>query len=155
ASLIPRGRIWSICQCRSLISAAIASRSSSVVCSYMQGDPAILAGGRQTATDSPFGDPTGYTVDGVDRQLHELRRGPAHRFAEFATAGALVPRSGAGIYTVWDDAGELIYVGIAGRNPNGSGLASRLRSHVSGRRSGDQFCVYVADHYVMPELTAQ
>ncbi len=29
---------------------------------------------------------------------------------------------------------------------------SRLRSHASGRRSGDQFCVYVADHYVMPDL---
>jgi hypothetical protein len=29
----------------------------------------------------------------------------------------MVPRSGAGIYTVWDNDGELIYVGIAGRNP--------------------------------------
>ena len=28
-----------------------------------------------------------------------------------------------------------------------------MRSHASGRRSGDQFCVYVADHYVLPELT--
>jgi hypothetical protein len=28
-----------------------------------------------------------------------------------------------------------------------------LRSHASGRRSGDQFCVYVADRYVLPELT--
>ena len=35
------------------------------------------------------------------------------------------------------------------------GLASRLRSHASGRRSGDQFCVYVADHYVLPELTRE
>ena len=34
-------------------------------------------------------------------------------------------------------------------------LATRLRSHASGRRSGDQFCVYVADHYVMPELTRE
>ena len=41
----------------------------------------------------------------------------------------------------------------AGRNPAGKGLASRLRSHASGRRSGDQFCVYVADHYVLPELS--
>jgi hypothetical protein len=47
----------------------------------------------------------------------------------------------------------LIYVGIAGRNPSGTGLATRLRSHASGRRSGDQFCVYVADHYVLPDLT--
>jgi hypothetical protein len=30
-----------------------------------------------------------------------------------------------------------------------------LRSHASGRRSGDQFCIYVADHYVMPDLTRQ
>jgi hypothetical protein len=56
------------------------------------------------------------------------------------------------VYTIWDDVGELIYVGVAGRNPEGKGLASRLRSHASGRRSGDQFCVYVADHYVMPDL---
>jgi hypothetical protein len=48
-----------------------------------------------------------------------------------------------------------VYVGIAGRNPAGTGLASRLRSHASGRRSGDQFCVYVADHYVLPELTRE
>jgi hypothetical protein len=56
------------------------------------------------------------------------------------------------VYTIWDDAGELIYVGVAGRNPQGKGLASRLLSHVSGRRNGDQFCVYVADHYVLPGL---
>ena len=48
-----------------------------------------------------------------------------------------------------------MYAGIAGRNPAGKGLASRLRSHASGRRSGDQFCVYVADHYVLPELTRE
>lgn len=63
------------------------------------------------------------------------------------------PRVGAGVYTIWDDGGGLVYVGIAGRNPSGAGLASRLRSHASGRRSGDQFCVYVADHYVMQELS--
>jgi hypothetical protein len=59
------------------------------------------------------------------------------------------------VYTIWDDAGGLVYAGIAGRNPAGKGLASRLRSHASGRRSGDQFCVYVADHYVLPELTCE
>ena len=67
----------------------------------------------------------------------------------------MIPGSGAGVYTIWDDAGGLVYVGIAGRNPAGKGLASRLRSHASGRRSGDQFCVYVADHYVLPELTRE
>jgi hypothetical protein len=41
------------------------------------------------------------------------------------------------------------------RRAAGKGLASRLRSHASGRRSGDQFCVYVADHYVLPELSRE
>ena len=33
-----------------------------------------------------------------------------------------------------------------------TGLRSRLASHASGRRSGDQFCVYVADRFVLPQL---
>jgi hypothetical protein len=33
-----------------------------------------------------------------------------------------------------------------------TGLRSRLASHASGRRSGDQFCVYVADRFVLPGL---
>jgi hypothetical protein len=33
------------------------------------------------------------------------------------------------------------------------GLYTRLHSHASGRRSGDQFCVYVADRLVLPSLT--
>ena len=32
------------------------------------------------------------------------------------------------------------------------GLRTRLASHASGRRSGDQFCVYVGDIFVLPEL---
>ena len=48
----------------------------------------------------------------------------------------------------------LLYAGMAGRNGRGS-LADRLRSHWSGRRSGDQFCVYVGDRFVVPTLTAQ
>ncbi len=91
----------------------------------------------------------------MEAHLEELTHGPAHRFSEFRNLSDIVPRAGAGIYTIWDDAATLVYVGIAGRNPDGSGLASRLRSHASGRRSGDQFCVYVADHYVMPELTRE
>ena len=90
----------------------------------------------------------------VDHALiDQLERGPLHRFADYATLASVIPRSGAGVYTIWDDSGELIYAGIAGRNPAGTGLASRLRSHANGRRSGDQFCVYVADHYVLPQLT--
>jgi hypothetical protein len=33
------------------------------------------------------------------------------------------------------------------------GLYTRLQSHASGRRSGDQFCVYVADRLVLPTLS--
>jgi len=33
------------------------------------------------------------------------------------------------------------------------GLYTRLQSHASGRRSGDQFCVYVADRMVLPTLS--
>ena len=61
---------------------------------------------------------------------------------------------------------SLIYVGMAGRSLTESmiaarregqptarlGLASRLGSHAGGRRSGDQFCVYVADRLVLPTL---
>ena len=83
--------------------------------------------------------------------LRALLEGEAHRFADPISVS--VPVSGAGAYTIWDADGALVYVGVAGRNPSGSGLARRLLSHASGRRSGDQFCVYVADHYVMPELS--
>jgi hypothetical protein len=89
-----------------------------------------------------------------DVLIGQLEHGPLHRFADYATLTDVIPGSGAGVYTIWDDAGGLVYTGIAGRNPAGKGLASRLRSHASGRRSGDQFCVYVADHYVLPELPA-
>ena len=33
------------------------------------------------------------------------------------------------------------------------GIYTRLESHFSGRRSGDQFCVYVADRFVLPTLS--
>src|SRR3954451_14884739 len=92
-------------------------------------------------------------VDGA--LIDQLEHGPLHRFADYATLTGVIPGSGAGVYTIWDDEGSLIYTGIAGRNPAGKGLASRLRSHHRGRRSGDQFCVYVADHYVLPELTRE
>ncbi len=33
------------------------------------------------------------------------------------------------------------------------GLFTRLKSHATGRRSGDQFCVYVCDRLIVPDLT--
>ena len=35
------------------------------------------------------------------------------------------------------------------------GIYTRLKSHASGRRSGDQFCVYVADRFVLPSLSQE
>lgn len=65
-----------------------------------------------------------------------------------------IPSKGSIIYTVWDSSGAFIYVGISGlqklkarRNPQ-----SRMVSHASGRRSGDQFCIYIHDFFVVPEL---
>jgi len=57
-----------------------------------------------------------------------------------------------GIYTAWSksDTG-CFYVGKA------NSLASRLRSHYSGQRGSNQFCLYVYDRYVQkvrpPNLT--
>ena len=69
-----------------------------------------------------------------------------------------IPTPGSMIYTVWQNQIDFIYVGIGGvgqssntplenRNPR-----SRIEQHSSGRRSGDQFCVYVHDFFVIPEL---
>ena len=39
-------------------------------------------------------------------------------------------------------------------NSKAKGLRERLKTHTSGRRSGDQFCVYVADRLVLPTLSS-
>jgi hypothetical protein len=91
----------------------------------------------------------------LDAVLRRLETGPLHRFADFETVADL-PRKGAAVYTIWDDEGALVYVGVSGRSATSkTGPWGRLRSHWNGRRSGDQFCVYVADHYVLPELRDQ
>src|SRR5215475_6178752 len=72
-----------------------------------------------------------------------------------------VPAFGAGVYTVWHSDGRFMYVGMSGRGittetirrNTPQGIYTRLRSHASGRRSGDQFCVYVTDRLVLPILT--
>ena len=72
-----------------------------------------------------------------------------------------IPDVAAGVYAVWRDTGELVYVGMSGRGMETRvttgkrfGLWTRIASHASGRLSGDQFCVYVANRYVVPQLTA-
>jgi hypothetical protein len=89
-----------------------------------------------------------------------LSTGPLHRFADWANA--VVPSVCAGVYTIWNNDGCFMYVGMSGQKITANsvpkrrreGLSERLQSHASGRRSGDQFCVYVADRLVLPQLTA-
>jgi len=86
-----------------------------------------------------------------------------YRFADWPLAE--VPLVAAGVYTIWEN-DSLVYVGMSGRGRTADqlseaqtsgrrvGLWTRLNSHASGRRSGDQFCVYVADRLVLPTLTS-
>jgi hypothetical protein len=83
--------------------------------------------------------------------LSGLTNGQLHRFADWPIHS--VPKA-PGIYTIWRGS-EFLYVGIAGRGDSGQasgGLWRRLSSHASGRRSGDQLCIYVCDRLVLPRL---
>jgi hypothetical protein len=56
-----------------------------------------------------------------------------------------VPRT-SGVYTAWLAGSDAcFYVGLA------RDLRARLRSHFSGQRGSDQFCLYVYDSYVHAE----
>jgi hypothetical protein len=75
---------------------------------------------------------------------------------------SLVPMVAAGNYAIWANE-SLIYCGMSGRqfdpivaaSKKKHGLYTRLASHASGRLSGDQFCVYVANRFVIPSLTPE
>ncbi len=89
---------------------------------------------------------------------------PTCRFADWPNPA--VPEGSVGIYTIWSGK-SLLYVGMSGRGPvvaatkkekaapKTRGLAGRLDAHASGRRSGDQFCIYVFDRLVLPRMTTQ
>src|SRR3974377_168950 len=93
--------------------------------------------------------------------VSELSQGTAYSFGSWPNSA--VPTYGAGVYTVWHGDGRFIYVGMSGRGITADtirrntpqGIYTRLQSHASGRRSGDQFCVYVADHLVLPALSQE
>ena len=67
----------------------------------------------------------------------------------------LIPEFGSIIYTIFLDKKDFIYVGIGGlsgdsvkkRDPRG-----RMKQHTQGNRSGDQFCIYIQDFYVIPQI---
>ncbi|MCP1834165.1 hypothetical protein J2R76_002502 [Bradyrhizobium sp. USDA 4532] len=95
----------------------------------------------------------------LPKYVGPLADGTAHQFSQWPNQE--VPKFGAGVYTIWHRDGRFVYVGMSGRGiseataPRGTphGIYTRLHSHASGRRSGDQFCVYVADRFVLPILT--
>jgi hypothetical protein len=90
---------------------------------------------------------------------NDLSRGLAYPFADWPNLA--VSTFGAGVYTIWHTDGRFIYVGMSGRGITAEtsrrntpqGIYTRLQSHASGRRSGDQFCVYIADRLVLPTLS--
>ena len=95
--------------------------------------------------------------------LRELVQGKSFAFADWPNGN--VPRVAPGVYTVWNRSGDYLYAGMAGRsltaeaiierrvNPSArTGLWGRLNAHASGKRSGNQFCIYVADRLVLPTL---
>ena len=91
----------------------------------------------------------------------DLAKGTVYRFTDWPNSS--VPTFGAGVYTIWHNDGRFIYVGMSGRGITAEtirrntpqGIYTRLQSHASGRRSGDQFCVYVADRLVLPTLSQE
>src|SRR5690242_12451404 len=94
----------------------------------------------------------GATIDDTDAQLSALAAGSLHPFSAWDRSEVA---EAPGVYAVWRGA-ELIYVGMAGRAAGQkSGLRGRLVSHTNGRRSGDQFCVYICDRLVVPHLTKE
>lgn len=87
-----------------------------------------------------------------------MRFSPKYRFSDWPNKA--IPDIAAGIYVIWHG-DRLFYCGMSGRGiekalESGSakkyGLVTRLNSHSSGRLSGDQFCVYVANRLVIPSL---
>src|SRR5271166_6924169 len=96
-----------------------------------------------------------------DDSFSPLGRGTLYSFRDWPNPD--VPKHGAGVYTIWHQDGRFIYVGMSGRaitkdtatRNTPYGIYTRLQSHASGRRSGDQFCVYVADRLVLPTLAQE
>jgi hypothetical protein len=93
----------------------------------------------------------------LDRLIRELEDGPVHHFRDWPATHFVTGPSG--VYTIWMGS-TFLYVGMSWVhrdetvNPKVKGVFGRLASHASGRRSGDQFCVYVCDRFVVPQLNA-
>ena len=80
----------------------------------------------------------------LEQLWDELNQRSVHRFQDWPNKE--VPKGKAGVYLIYQG-NDLKYVGMASAN-----LYGRLNQHARGKRSGDQFCVYVGDRLVMPKL---
>jgi hypothetical protein len=104
-------------------------------------------------------DYAGASDDLLPEPVQELAGGGAHLFSQWPNPevpilGRAFTQSGTGT------AGSSTSACPGGRYSRGTiprntphGIYTRLQSHASGRRSGDQFCVYVPDRFVLPILT--
>ncbi len=96
------------------------------------------------------------TTDGPVIVVPEaLLNSEPHPFGSWSSTP--VPKGPPGVYTIWRGE-EFLYVGMSWKEPvpgsKAKGLWGRLDSHASGRRSGDQFCVYICDRFVIPTLSS-
>lgn len=88
----------------------------------------------------------------------QLEKGPLYCFSDWPTGD--IPEIAVGVYTIWQGA-KFVYVGMAGlgnaaqakKKGESWGLYNRLKSHSSGRRSGNQFCLYICDRMIIPTLS--
>ena len=110
-------------------------------------------------------DPYEVDDDKLATAFRQLQVGARVSFAD--PLDSRIPRVSAGCYTIWDPEGRFIYAGMAGRSLTSeavqtavldprsqvTGLRDRLANHRAGRRSGDQFCVYVFDRFVLLTLS--
>jgi hypothetical protein len=91
--------------------------------------------------------------------FQSLTSGRSYPFSEGLHADLSLAK--AGVYAIWRGL-ECLYVAIAGPgldltidHKHMSGIRDRLGSHRYGRRSGDQFGVYLCDKLVLPLLTSE
>lgn len=95
---------------------------------------------------------TNYVLDGIDLSLLFDSSTSPISFSE--NPRGYVPDKGSIIYSVWDKDEKFIYIGISGlqKSLEKRSPLSRIVEHASGRRSGDQFCVYIQDYFIIPDL---
>lgn len=91
--------------------------------------------------------------------LTELAHGPLFSFANALPES--LPPNRIGVYTIWTAEGDFIYAGRGGLRVGAaagkelSGLRGRLQTHRDGGRSGNRFCIYVCDRFVLPRLSRE